>query len=97
MRKGGIAPPVSLLLLYKGDHVRKTLLGITLLAISNEGADAIYNGSLTSAILEEVNGAGGNWTREDLIDYNAEVNHLVFVCSSHFVGAEGADGLFSRT
>lgn len=53
----------------QGDIYTMPKLGQTLRIIANEGADAIYGGSLTSQFVSDIQSAGGILTAEDLADY----------------------------
>lgn len=53
----------------EGEIYKLPKLAETMRIISKEGADAIYNGSLTSQILNDLKEINGIITREDLANY----------------------------
>uniref|UniRef100_A0A2H8TL05 Gamma-glutamyltranspeptidase 1 n=1 Tax=Melanaphis sacchari TaxID=742174 RepID=A0A2H8TL05_9HEMI len=60
-------------LMKPGDIYTMTKLGQTLRVIANEGANAIYSGSLTSKLVHDIQSAGGIITKKDFNDYSALV------------------------
>ncbi|NXR15470.1 GGT1 hydrolase, partial [Semnornis frantzii] len=60
-------------ILQEGDIVKMPKLASTYETIALEGADAFYTGSLARQMIEDIRGAGGIVTLEDLRDYNATV------------------------
>ncbi|NXF85633.1 GGT1 hydrolase, partial [Eubucco bourcierii] len=60
-------------ILHEGDIVKMPKLASTYETIALEGADAFYTGSLARQMIEDIRGAGGIVTLEDLRDYNATV------------------------
>lgn len=56
-------------LMQQGDVYTMPKLGQTLRIIANEGANALYDGQLTSRFTEEIRNAGGIVTDKDLTDY----------------------------
>lgn len=55
---------------YKeGDYVKRLKLAETLEVIAAEGADALYNGSLTEKFVNDINENGGIITVQDLNNY----------------------------
>lgn len=52
-----------------GEMYKLPKLAETLRIVATEGADAIYNGSLTSRLVEDIKRAGGVITEEDLANY----------------------------
>ncbi|XP_013143929.1 PREDICTED: gamma-glutamyltranspeptidase 1-like [Papilio polytes] len=56
----------------EGDMIREPTLARTLDIIAEEGPEAIHNGSLTAALVEDIQGFGGIVTEEDLFEYRAE-------------------------
>lgn len=52
-----------------GETYKLPKLAETMKIIANEGVDAIYNGSLTTQLLEDLNRVNGIITREDLANY----------------------------
>lgn len=56
-------------LLQHGDIYKMPKLGEILRTIANEGVDALYNGSLTSQFVNDIQSAGGIVTAQDLADY----------------------------
>ncbi|KAL1141034.1 hypothetical protein AAG570_000960 [Ranatra chinensis] len=53
-----------------GDMIRMPKLADTLAIVADHGADAIYNGSLTKQLVEEIRAAGGIITEEDMANYH---------------------------
>ena len=53
----------------EGDFIKRNKLADTLETIAEEGAYAIYNGSLTNALLDDIKRFGGIVTTEDLLNY----------------------------
>lgn len=53
----------------EGEIYKLPKLAETMRVIAKEGADAVYNGSLTSKILKDLNEINGIITREDLANY----------------------------
>lgn len=59
--------------LYKeGDIMQRLTLANTLEVIAEEGAAALYNGTLTDNFIHDIETAGGIITREDLLNYEAK-------------------------
>lgn len=55
---------------YKeGEYVKRGKLAETLEVVAKEGADALYNGSLTEAFVSDITENGGIITVEDLNNY----------------------------
>lgn len=55
---------------YKeGEYLKRVKLAETLEVIAKEGADAIYNGSLTGSLVEDIQENGGIITAEDFYNY----------------------------
>lgn len=55
---------------YKeGHYLKRERLAATLEVIAREGADAIYNGSLTKALVDDIQAKGGIITAEDFGNY----------------------------
>lgn len=52
-----------------GDIYKLPKLAETMRILAKEGAEAVYNGSLTSTLLEEMRKIGGIITAEDLANY----------------------------
>jgi len=52
-----------------GEQYTFPKLAETMKIIAKEGVDAIYNGSLTSKLLEDLKEVNGIITREDLANY----------------------------
>ena len=52
-----------------GDLVKRNKLADSLEVMANEGANAIYNGSLTKTFLDDIKSFGGIITAEDLLEY----------------------------
>jgi len=52
-----------------GEIYKLSKLAETLKIVAKEGVDAIYNGSLTSRLVEDIRTAGGIITEEDLANY----------------------------
>ncbi|XP_043115292.1 glutathione hydrolase 1 proenzyme-like isoform X2 [Puntigrus tetrazona] len=61
-------------ILREKDTIRFLQLAHTYEKIAEEGPDAFYEGSLTQDILNDIKAAGGIITREDLMNYKAELN-----------------------
>jgi len=57
-------------LMKPGDIYTMPILGQTLRVIANEGANAIYDGSLTQKLTYDIQRAGGIITEKDLTDYS---------------------------
>lgn len=57
---------------HAGEHVRLPDLGDTLSTIATEGADPVYEGSIATAIVEEVRANGGLLRQEDLTTFRPE-------------------------
>eukprot|EP01128_Nolandella_sp_AFSM9_P001014 TRINITY_DN1112_c1_g1_i1.p1 TRINITY_DN1112_c1_g1~~TRINITY_DN1112_c1_g1_i1.p1 ORF type:complete len:637 (+),score=162.87 TRINITY_DN1112_c1_g1_i1:55-1911(+) len=55
----------------EGEVIRKELLASTLEVVSREGSIAFYDGSLTDLVVKEINDAGGDFVREDLVQFVA--------------------------
>lgn len=53
-----------------GDIYTMPVLGQTLRVIANEGANAIYAGSLTQKLANDIQSAGGIITKKDFTDYS---------------------------
>jgi len=53
-----------------GDIYTMPILGQTLRVIANEGANAIYAGSLTQKLANDIQSAGGIITKKDFTDYS---------------------------
>jgi len=53
----------------EGDKIKRLKLADTLEVIAKEGADALYNGSLTKMFLEDVKSFDGILTEEDMSNY----------------------------
>lgn len=53
----------------EGEYLKRERLAQTLEVIAQEGADAIYNGSLTDALVEDIQANGGILTVEDFYNY----------------------------
>ncbi|XP_049661398.1 glutathione hydrolase 1 proenzyme [Accipiter gentilis] len=60
-------------ILHEGDIIKMPKLANTYETIASEGADAFYTGSLAKQIIDDIRGAGGIVTLDDLRDYNATV------------------------
>ncbi|VVC34640.1 Hypothetical protein CINCED_3A006787 [Cinara cedri] len=56
-----------------GDTYKLPKLAITMRIVAKEGADALYNGSLTSRFLNDLKKMHSIITREDLLSYEVEV------------------------
>ncbi|XP_025200825.1 glutathione hydrolase 1 proenzyme-like isoform X1 [Melanaphis sacchari] len=56
-----------------GDEYKLLKLAETMKIISNEGAEAIYNGSLTNQLVEDLKKVNGIITKEDLANYKVEI------------------------
>lgn len=56
-----------------GTIIRRPKLAHTLEIIAAEGANAMYNGTLTDTIVDEIQEAGGIITRQDLENYRADI------------------------
>lgn len=56
-------------LLQQGDIYVMPKLCETLRTIANEGADALYTGSLASKFVNDIQNAGGIMSTQDLADY----------------------------
>ncbi|CAI6343242.1 unnamed protein product [Macrosiphum euphorbiae] len=56
-----------------GEQYNFPKLAETMKIIAKEGVDAIYNGSLTSKLLEDLKEVNGIITKEDLADYTIEI------------------------
>lgn len=56
----------------EGDTIKRPVLANTLKLIAEQGPDVIYNGSLTSQLVKELNDAGANFTEADFNNYSAE-------------------------
>lgn len=52
-----------------GDVYKLPELAETMKIIAKKGVDAVYNGSLTSRLIEDIKNAHGIITEEDLINY----------------------------
>jgi gamma-glutamyltranspeptidase / glutathione hydrolase / leukotriene-C4 hydrolase len=52
-----------------GEQYKLPKLAETMKIIAKEGVDAIYNGSLTSKLLEDLKEVNGIITKEDLANY----------------------------
>lgn len=52
--------------------VKRLRLAKTLEIIADEGADALYNGTLTEGFVKDIQDAGGIITKEDMVKYTAE-------------------------
>ncbi|VVC34643.1 Hypothetical protein CINCED_3A018712 [Cinara cedri] len=63
----------------KGETYKLLRLAKTLRVIAKEGADAIYNGSLTPLILDDLNKVNGIITKEDLANFQVEVEEAFSV------------------
>ncbi|XP_056310972.1 glutathione hydrolase 1 proenzyme-like [Danio aesculapii] len=59
--------------LKENDTISFPQLAATYRKIAKNGANAFYNGSLTQTLVNDINAAGGNITREDLKDYKPEL------------------------
>ncbi|KAE9545004.1 hypothetical protein AGLY_000547 [Aphis glycines] len=57
-----------------GEHYTLPKLAETLKIVSVEGANAIYNGSLTKQLVEDIKKVNGIITEKDLANYEVEVN-----------------------
>ena len=57
--------------LQEGDMMKRPTLAKTLRLIAEQGADVLYNGSLTSQLVEDINAAGANFTVDDFHNYTA--------------------------
>lgn len=53
----------------EGQYLKRLKLADTLEIIAVEGADAIYNGSLTEELVQDIQSAGGIITKSDLNNY----------------------------
>ena len=56
----------------EGDTIKRPVLANTLKLIAEQGPDVIYNSSLTSQLVKELNEAGANFTEFDFNNYTAE-------------------------
>lgn len=52
-----------------GETYKLPKLAETLRVVAKEGADAVYNGSLTSRLVEDIKKAGGIITEDDFANY----------------------------
>lgn len=57
--------------LKEGDTMKRPVLANTLRLIADHGVDVVYNGSLTSQLVKEINEAGANFTEFDFNNYTA--------------------------
>lgn len=69
-------------ILKTGDTIKNPRLGKTLRIIAQNGASALYNGSLTTALLQEIERAGGILQPSDLNSYQTRWSKPV---SSHIM------------
>ncbi|CAG4965096.1 unnamed protein product [Parnassius apollo] len=56
----------------EGDYIREPTLAQTLDVIAEEGPEAIHNGSLTAALVRDIQAFGGIITEDDLRNYRVE-------------------------
>ncbi|GFW77524.1 glutathione hydrolase 1 proenzyme [Trichonephila clavipes] len=64
--------------LYKaGEILKRPMLGITLSAIADKGADVIYTGDLHKSFLADITKCGGLLTEADLANYQPLLKHAV--------------------
>ncbi|XP_077053899.1 glutathione hydrolase 1 proenzyme-like [Siphateles boraxobius] len=59
--------------LKENEIIRFPKLALTYKKIAEEGPDVFYNGSLTQTIVDDIKAAGGIITREDLLNYKADL------------------------
>lgn len=52
-----------------GDKIKRPVLANTLEIIAREGADALYNGSLTKSFVKDIQDFNGIITEEDMHNY----------------------------
>uniref|UniRef100_A0A1B0D2V9 Gamma-glutamyltransferase n=1 Tax=Phlebotomus papatasi TaxID=29031 RepID=A0A1B0D2V9_PHLPP len=52
-----------------GDRIKRPKLAETLEVIAREGANALYNGTLTKAFIQDIQNFGGIVTEQDLLEY----------------------------
>lgn len=52
-----------------GQRVKRPQLAATMRIIARDGADALYDGELSDALLSDIKDNGGIITRQDLRDY----------------------------
>lgn len=62
-----------------GEIYKLPKLAETLRIVAKEGVDAIYNGSLTSKIVDDLKTVNGIITKEDLANYNVEIEEAFSV------------------
>lgn len=62
--------PVTNSVWKEGDKLKRLQLAKTLEVIAIEKADALYNGSLTNAFINDIQNYGGIVTKEDLLQYS---------------------------
>lgn len=64
--------PITKTVYVEGDLIKRTQLAETLRVVMEEGADALYDGSLTKKFVEDIKNANGIITVEDMNQYEAE-------------------------
>jgi len=69
--KGGAVPPV-------GTLIRQPDLARTLEVLAKEGAPGFYQGSLAKRLVEGVRKLGGNWSLEDLANYQVKERKPIY-------------------
>ncbi|XP_022916211.2 glutathione hydrolase 1 proenzyme-like [Onthophagus taurus] len=62
-----------------GHMLKRPKLAETLEIIAKEGADALYNGTLTKQFVKDIQDVGGIITEEDMINYSAEWQEPIIV------------------
>ena len=62
-----------------GDTMRRLKLAETLKTIADLGPDAFYNGSLSDKIVKEIQDQGGIITRQDLADYDVDLQEALSI------------------